>query len=163
MPEPTVDHLLRRLQRVERANHTWRLAAVTASAVLGVLVLLGATGRQGTTPVEELRATRLILVDAQGRPLGRVGVEADGTPRLFLMDANATPRVGLAVTADAGGTTRLGLGVATDGRPGLTLYDQRGVLRAVLSLAADGRAGLSFFDEAGAVSWQAPASTPERR
>ena len=116
MPEPTVDHLLRRLQRVERANHTWRLAAVTASAVLGVLVLLGATGRQGTTPVEELRATRLILVDAQGRPLGRVGVEADGTPRLFLMDANATPRVGLAVTADAGGTTHLGLGVATDGR-----------------------------------------------
>jgi hypothetical protein len=79
MPEPTVDHLLRRLQRVERANHTWRLAAVTASAVLGVLVLLGATGRQGTTPVEELRATRLVLVDAQGRPLGRVGVEADGT------------------------------------------------------------------------------------
>jgi hypothetical protein len=79
------------------------------------------------------------------------------------MDANATPHVVLAVTADAGGTTRLGLGVATDGRPGLTLYDQRGVLRAVLSLAVDGRAGLSFFDEAGAVSWQAPASTPARR
>jgi hypothetical protein len=108
----TLEHILQRLQRVERANVRWRLATVAVSLVLGVVSLLGATQGPGTMPVEELRAMRVVLVDVQGRPMGRVGVEADGTPRLFLTDPNATPRVGLAVTAD--------------GRPGVTLYDGQG-------------------------------------
>jgi hypothetical protein len=116
MHVPTLEHILQRLQQVERANVRWRLATVAVSLVLGVVILLGATEGPGTMPVEELRAMRVVLVDGQGRPLGRVGVEADGTPRLFLTDPNATPRVGLAVTAD--------------GRPGVTLYDGQGRPRA---------------------------------
>jgi hypothetical protein len=50
MHEPTLEHLLRRLQQVERANHTWRLAAMAASVVLGVVVLMGATAGPGRHP-----------------------------------------------------------------------------------------------------------------
>src|SRR5919198_366091 len=114
MHAPTLDHILQRLQQVERANVRWRLATITVSLLLGVVILLGATGGPGTMPVEELRAMRVVLVDAQGRPRAGLGMAPDGRFDLGL--------------GDAGGTTRLGLGVAADGRPGLTLYDQRGML-----------------------------------
>jgi hypothetical protein len=158
MHEPTLSQILQRLQQVERVNHWWKLASITASVLLGIVVLLGAAGEQGTTPMEELRAMRVILVDAEGRPRGRVGVEADGTPRLFLIDPTATPRVGLAITGDgrpgvtlydAQGRPRAGLGMAADGRFDLGVGDAAGTIRLGLGVATDGRPGLTLYDQRG--------------
>jgi hypothetical protein len=83
MHEPRLEQMLHRLQAVEQANRWWKAASLTVMALLGLVVWLGAARGPDATRGEEVRATRLILVDPQGRPLGRLGVEADGIVNLL--------------------------------------------------------------------------------
>src|SRR5919198_1248010 len=133
MNELAPDTILQRLNRLEREARWWKRAGIAAITLLALGVLLGVNRGQEVDKPEELRVKRVLLVDAQGTQRGRVGIEADGTPRFFLDDPSGTPRVGIAVTAD--------------GRPGLTLYDQTGKPRAGLGMAADGRVDLALGDQ----------------
>jgi hypothetical protein len=83
-----LDRIMQRLDPVERANRWWKAASLIAIALLSVVMLLGATGRQEATRAEELRVARLILID-EGRPLGRLGIEP-GRPGFSFLDDSGT-------------------------------------------------------------------------
>jgi hypothetical protein len=80
--------MISRVACLGRAHCRGRLVGTGAVALLGLVVLLGATVRQEATPIEEVRTMCVILMYAQGDPRGRVGVESDGTPRVFLTEAH---------------------------------------------------------------------------
>jgi hypothetical protein len=89
MDEPTSSTLIERLERLEREVRWWRLGAVVAGGLLGLVALVGAT----KPPVaDEVRAKRFVLVDEAGREHARLGmglvgvVEPHLEPELCLGD-----------------------------------------------------------------------------
>jgi hypothetical protein len=66
MHDSTLDTLTQRLARVERAMRWWKLLGLSAVAMLGLVVLLGAADRRNETVATEIRAKRVTLVDESG-------------------------------------------------------------------------------------------------
>jgi hypothetical protein len=62
-----LEMIISRLTYLEQAHRQWKLAGLAAEALLGLVVLLAATGRQESMPIEEVRASRALLVDAEER------------------------------------------------------------------------------------------------
>jgi hypothetical protein len=83
MSEVSLEHLTRRLDRLERENRRWRAAAAGA---LCVTLLLGMT----SAPPDEIRAKRFVAIDDAGRPRMEVG-------QLPEQDATGQRRMGLAL------------------------------------------------------------------
>jgi hypothetical protein len=118
--------------------------------------------------LEELRARRLTLVDAQGRVRATFGPAGDGSMELRLFDRDDRARAELAVDAngaasltlrDPDGEMRSCLAVGHDGDTRLhlhgtaavSLHDREGQPRALLGLDEhSGMATLSYVDAAGA-------------
>jgi hypothetical protein len=142
MTEAMVESLHRRLARLERTAHRWRLVGWSAVAMLGLLVLLGASTRAGRTAVAEVIARELILVDRTQTPRASLTIDQEGGPGLLFLDQHGNVRVGLAVLAD--------------GRPSLGLRDAQGQPRVVLALDPQGTPIFRLLDAQGQVLWSAP-------
>ena len=71
MNETNKPEVLQRLDRLERENRRWKVLGCTAFAVLGLIVLVGATGSKGTKVAEEIRARKFVLVDKAGKVRGK--------------------------------------------------------------------------------------------
>ncbi|MHC5209842.1 MAG: hypothetical protein ACYTG2_03895 [Planctomycetota bacterium] len=122
-----------RLRRLERGNRLMACALVVGSAV----ALAGFTRQDAP---DTLRCDRLELVDAQGRTLASLGVDADGSTGLFVHDEAGGLRASR--THDAGqsalflydgeGATRIGLAQFAHGGGGLALHGPRPEGAAVL-------------------------------
>lgn len=91
-----LEELHARVARLERAARRWRRAAGVAGGVLGLVVLVGATAPKAAPVADEIRARQFVLVDDEGRVLGRWDALFDFA-RLALFDQHG--RSGLQLTA----------------------------------------------------------------
>lgn len=137
MSEPMLNTVAQRVDRLERECHRWKVFGSAALAVLGLVLLVGATG---TRVPKEIRAKRFILVDESGRLRGIFGVVADGSSVLGLAGGQQS---GAALTA------------RSDGRISLVLTDSNGKRRAVLGVEPSGSL-LKFLDADQQATWKAP-------
>ena len=136
-------------------------AAVVNEVRARRLVLVDAAGRERAVLRMVEDAPGLVLRDAAGKTRAVLDVDEDG-PGLALFDAAGKGCAGLGVHKDGpvlrlfdvDGKTRAGLGVHKSGS-GLYLYDESGKTRAGLAVNADGP-GLALFDAAGKTIWSAP-------
>lgn len=145
--------LERRIARLERERWAWRIGIV---AVVAGLLGLGAAATPGV--VEEVRARKVVVVDAQGKERLSLGTLPDGRAVLVLRDARGKERLELSVLADgspglvfwdAQGAERLALGVPGDFMSWLSLSDAQGKVRIRLNVAADGGPVLVLADARG--------------
>jgi hypothetical protein len=169
-----------RINRLESEILRARLRArfFTAVAAIGiVLAYLSSNSSAQAQAPRELRASAFILEDAQGRVRARLeavkgtnpvlnlydeqnvlratfGI-ADGRPSIFLVGANRTGAISMAVMENGptmvvgspGGSTMLG--PRSDGPgPLMQMLDNNGIVRVAVGLGQDG-AGLSFADARG--------------
>lgn len=165
MNEPMRNAVLQRLDRLERQHRRWQLLGGSALALLGLAVLLGATGSKEIKALEEIRAKRFVLVDAHGAPRGGLHVGTDGKSRVILTDQMGTPHAVLFVEAsgapglvlyDQAGGRRATFLVDTDHAPALVLTDGAGATRAKLFVRPEGSASLALYDQTGKLLWRAP-------
>ncbi|MEE8492448.1 MAG: tetratricopeptide repeat protein [Nitrospirales bacterium] len=133
MNKPTMDTLVRRLERVERENHTWRWVGSVVLVGMAALVLMGQATPTKVAKVVE--AEKFVLRDSSGKIRAGLSVGSDG-------------KVGLAF-ADKDGKIRAGLGITSDGSPGLALADKDGTRRAGLAIGVDGTVRLDLADKDG--------------
>ncbi len=142
MSQPTLDALLRRLERLERQNRRLKFVGSAAVFLMGMVLLSGATGAK--VP-DEIRAKSFVLVD-------------NGGTRRVVMDVVRLPffDIGGIRLFDARGRARASFAVASDGASGVTLYSEGQTTQAVLSADPDGTPHLQLFDKNGKVLWQAP-------
>lgn len=124
-----------RIERLERNERRWRLTAVGALAVLGVVVAAGALADQ-----EKLSVRRLAIVDDHGTE--RITLEVAGGP--------ADGDRGLA------GDAKVGVS-AIEGTALLVLKGKGGDSgsRAMLATGPDGSSALALFDDHGAMRLRA--------
>jgi hypothetical protein len=110
------------------------MVSAAVAFTIGVLWFAPSTGaapaHQAAAPV--LRAERFELVDGEGKPRARLGIEADRS-------------VGLAVL-DQGGIPRVLLGVTTDDRPIMGFLDQTSQQRTSWTLTPDGVPSMLFHN-----------------
>lgn len=147
-----------RLVRLERMVRRTRLVAAVLGLSLGALTVTGfAAGQRRTT--EELRTTRLVIVDDAGRVRAVLGQDPASTQRrsraagLTVYDSTGAERGGFG-TMDDGGVVfamdapvgigspmrdRIGLVVGADGASYVMLLDNS--TRAVAKLQSDGAGG----------------------
>ncbi len=111
------DALAKRLDRLERENRWWRVLGVSAVAVLGLVVLVGA---KGSGVVDEVRAKKFTVVDNKGRTRGMLGMKEQERQEhgVFLELADSDQK----------------LRVQLRGYGGLGLYDRKGRVRIELSV-----------------------------
>ena len=133
MNEPTMETLVRRLDRVER-HAKW---AIGVSILLAVVVT-GQTvkGQPETLQVKEIKA----------ESIRATSVYTESTSAQFFFVTDGTPK----------GVFRAKLMVSAEDSPALTFYDRTGRERLVLGLYRD-EPNLTLYDaENGKVIWSAP-------
>jgi hypothetical protein len=156
--------LTRRIDRLEQENRRWKRLASMALALLGVAVLLGAaTGKKSSIP-EELRTSRLLLMDKGEKPRAEFSISPDHRPGLIFSDDAGKPRLTLSLSqhgeptlsfADAVGQPRVVMGIDLYGTL-LRLADAGGNLRAALLVPSEGEPELELVGKDNKVRWRAP-------
>jgi hypothetical protein len=144
--------LERRLEALERRNRS--LLAVLGA--MAALVCLGAFARQDAVP-DELRARRIVMVDAEGRARAELGLDEEGSAGLFVRDVEGRPRAivvhdesqSALYLLDEKGTIRLGSAQYAHGGGGYALHGPEAKGAAVLYLKDEG--SLTFYGEEGQV------------
>jgi hypothetical protein len=130
----TVERLERRVARLERSN---RLLAVG----LGLVLVGGLAAATSSQVVDEVRARRIRIVDADDRV--RIDLRHDDEETgLFILDANGDTRLGAAQFAHGGG--------------GYALHGPGGRGAAVLYLRGEG--SLTMYETDGTVAARFPAA-----
>lgn len=169
------DALSKRLERLERESRWWKTLGCAALALLGLTLLVGASGPLGKKFQDEVKARRFVIVDKEGLSRGMLHLSEYGSLRLDLYDPESVLRASMYLGRggspalnlfDSRGKMRASLGVRSDGHPNLSLYDAEGVravlgrikLEATRSEAVQERpiSSLVLFDKNGNVVWQAP-------
>ncbi|HZL91973.1 MAG TPA: hypothetical protein VFB96_26620 [Pirellulaceae bacterium] len=119
-----------RIERLERGDRRWRLAATVAGAGLALVVFMG----QARPEPGEVKARKFVLVDDEGTSRATLAMEAGG-PSLVLTDARGRGAIRLSVpkVPDKGtlylsdGEARSDLELAmTQNGPVIHLNDKRG-------------------------------------
>jgi len=119
-----------RIERLERGDRRWRLAATVAGAGLALVVFMG----QARPELGEVKARKFVLVDDEGTSRATLAMEAGG-PSLVLTDARGRGAIRLSVpkVPDKGtlylsdGEARSDLELAmTQNGPVIHLNDKRG-------------------------------------
>ena len=179
MVEPTMEALVKRLNRLERENRRLKRAGVIALAVMTAVVLMGKATAGKVAKVVE--AEGFVLRDARGTVRARLETLSFGKVQLVLFDKDEKPQSILGVGSDGPGlilggkegTTflsntlllfsgkdfkvRLGMTLFPPQEPGLILAGSNGKHRAKLILGDDGAPALRFLDPDGKnVIWSAP-------
>jgi hypothetical protein len=101
---------------------------MTILVILGAVTLAVARQDRGAA---EIRTSRLVVADREGRPRGELHTEPDGTVTLRL--------------SDRAGVTRARLSVGADGAPRLALNGADGKPRAQITAGPDDWPNLMFF------------------
>jgi hypothetical protein len=176
---PDNEALMRRVERLERANT--RYASMLAMVVIGAaaLSLVVANARDRTSEAErfilrdaagklraELRSTptgpALSFFDPVGAERARLQANDDGNTVLSLKTGTDDERFQRAIElrtgndgwsslvfSDAGARERLSVGLAYDGEPRLRMYGRQGRTRVGLGSDMCGRADLVIHDAGG--------------
>ncbi len=151
MTEPTMESVLRRLNRMERENRRWKWLVCTTLVMIAAAVVLSQV-----FPRTVLEARKFVLRDADGKSRAELGLMTDGTSVLVLNDENEKPGVALSVLPDGprtlslldtDGKTRSVLTARADGDSGLRLFDKNRTHRASLDVNADGKPILRLSPE----------------
>ncbi len=117
MNEPTMETLVRRLDRVERENQRLKRSGVVALAVIAAIVLMGQAASKLAPPGKPgkiVGAEQFIVHDARGGVRAELGTLPNGTVRLVLYD-RGNP-----------GETRVILSAGPEGSPVLSFSDKAG-------------------------------------
>lgn len=156
--EMQIDAIVRRLERLERARHRWKVVATLATATLGMVLLIGA-GQNGKTSVpSELHAQAFVLVDRDGTPLARLGWLPHGAWGLGFYDQGKKSRIVLSVEGDGSsslslfgkdGKGSLLLSANGSGATSLRLVDTHWKTRTALATWPDGSPFLQLTDRDG--------------
>ncbi|MBU4319971.1 MAG: hypothetical protein Q8N12_08725 [Thermodesulfovibrionales bacterium] len=163
--EERLEMMEKELKVVKRQKILSWVGAVAFFFVAIVAIMMNPQGNiaaQGKL-LDEIRATRIVLVDKSGMERAVLALDADkgmvglvmrdkhvgasavlGTSGLNLRDESGKPRAVLAFDADKG-------------EPGLALFSQSGKARALLLVDKDGPA-LSLRDDKGNQRWFTPSS-----
>ena len=164
MNEPTWAALTQRLERLERENRQWKRLASLAVALLGTVILVGATVSKKSKVPDELRAKRIVLVDDAARDRAELSVMTDNRPGLVFSDEAGKPRLMLYLSqygeptlsfADTGGRRRIVLNLDLYGTL-LQFADEAGKLRAALAVPAEGEPEMELLGRDDKVLWRAP-------
>lgn len=156
MNEPTIETLVRRLERVERENRWLNRIGVATLAVIAAVVLMGQV-----SPSKLVEAEMIFLQDAKGKPRGALGVNDDGMVFLGLADKDGTSRAEVSVLADGSANlvfrdktniARVGLTHWKDGKTTFLLTD-KDQPRFGLALTADGSLSLNVYEHGGLYFW----------
>ena len=161
MSETQTDAITQRLERLERGNRGWKILGSAAVAILGLTFLIGAAGGKGSEILEEVRATKFVVVDENENRWGELTV-SQGTPALNLFDVSGERRLVLTVDSgrlafgllDANGNTLVAISIAPEIQ-GLAIADRNGRPRLAMGVKRAGP-GLTFFDANAAPVWSAP-------
>jgi len=141
----------------------WTLAGCT---VLGCWLLMGVLTRAGfflspaaaAPGAEELRVSRLVLVDGNGDPRAELGQGENGGARLVLFQGQGSRQLvlGVAPTGSVGlslvdgkANTRLAVALDDGGNPGILLKDAAGTDRIALYMEGGDSPTLALADKAG--------------
>ena len=168
MNEPTMETLVRRLDRVERENQRLKQAGVVALVVIAAVVLMGQATTNKVAKVVE--AEKFVLRDADGKGRARLESLPSGLVRLALLDKdeNVQSVLGVGVGRPSlvlagrnnktilttsflsiSGKSRLTLAVLPSGVQSLALTDNTGRTRAELAIEVDGSSTFGLFDRTG--------------
>jgi hypothetical protein len=79
MNEPMLECVVQRLSRLEWENRCWKLVGIAAVVMLGLVVLLGASGNKEANVAEEIQARRFIVTDANGKPRVVLGSQRENS------------------------------------------------------------------------------------
>jgi hypothetical protein len=129
MEKATLDHVLERLELLEREK---RQLLIVVLVLFGTTLGAVALGTDLVRPARVAEAERFVLKDSRGRVRAQLGTDADGSPKLSLMDDRGRDQVALRGLTDADGS--------------LELYD-RGQLRVAMAASPGGTASLDFYDK----------------
>ena len=151
--------LEQRLERLERQSRWMRRGGALALAVEATVILVGQGAEED---LRDLEARSLTLKDSDGRERLRIGPEfaehglrfmdATGETRArFYLQLDGTPQVFL---YNAQG--KEGIAFSVKDRPRLALL-HAGVDRLSLKVGSDGSPGLYLFDAERKTTWQAPS------
>jgi len=123
--------LVQRMEKLERQNRSFKIAAVLVVLVIASLFLSAAR------PVNIETAERFVVVDSSGKTLATLGADSDGLPGLSIKDPTT-------------GKERSWLGLWNKGQEvSLGFYDQNAKERARLGILASGVTRLNMDDENG--------------
>ena len=171
------DHLLRRLDRLERDNRRWRWGSLALCAgLLGILAVGFACPTVAPAPENVVSAERFVLVGPGGEEYAVLGLDDHGFPNLLLHKdqahafltvagpalsmRGADGKTGAFLGLDPKGSSRLELSsanpqdgiraaVQTDGSSGIYVVDSSGRERAGLEHLATGASQLTARDAKG--------------
>ena len=159
MDELQAMSLTGRIARLERSCTHWRAFGIVAT-VAGIVALIMGAIRAEREP-NAVRATRITVVDSNGRDVIDLGTSVDGRPVLSLLDENGKRRV---VIGFMDGGTRAGISFAdeearerlcmkVDSKMGASIaaMDRDRRPRVLLVSATDGTAGLGFMKSDGKI------------
>src|SRR5262249_1488541 len=131
MHSPIDLDLLQRVQKLERQNHRFKIGALLALLIVGLLVVIAAR------PVSVQTAEKFVVVDSSGRTIAFLGPDSDGQPGLSIRDLST-------------GKERAWLGLWDKGKEvSLGFYDRNQKERSRLGILADGTARLNLDDDSG--------------
>jgi hypothetical protein len=156
--------LVRRIRALERRVRAGTAVAIAAATCLGVALVLGAGADK--EQATEIKATRIVVVDDQGKPRVIIGQDPKGGQRisraagLILLDAKGAERGGFS-TLDDGSVVfgmdapagvgnampdRIGLKVESNGAAAISLINNQTGIPVRLISEDNGAGGVEFID-----------------
>jgi hypothetical protein len=146
--------LVQRVEKLERQNRIFRIAAAVALLLGASLFLIAAR------PANVVTAERFVVQDASGKTLATLGPDTDGLPGLSVKDTvtgkerawlglwNQGKEVSLGFF-DQNAKERSRLGILASGITRLNIDDDNGKLRAWIGQSGGGKeSGIGFYDAA---------------
>jgi hypothetical protein len=165
-------NVLSRLERLERENRRYKLAAAASGLMLFAWTACSIAPQEKTT----LAAERLVLLAPDGSEKAALELDSEGNPMLYLRNGEASAilttngpsmllrgpdgRTSAFMGIDSKNTSRLeltsaklldGVRLSTheDGSCGVYVLDENGRKRGAMEALGSGGAGISFLDDQG--------------
>lgn len=132
--------LTERLVKLERLVRRWRNIGFVCFSLLGMAVLLAATGFDAAPTFDAIRARELNILDSSGKIRAFLRVGKDDSVALALVDTE--------------GRTRASLALLPDGTPRLRLYEQLQNPRAGLEIGPDGAGAAALATSDGTLYFE---------
>jgi hypothetical protein len=144
--------LVQRMEKLERQNRFFKIAAVLAFLVIASLFLIAAR------PANVETAEKFVVVDSSVKTLATLGPDADGLPGLSIKDPTTGKERSWLGLWNKGQEASLGfydqnakertrLGILANGLTRLNIDDENGKLRAWFGQSGGGKeSGIGFYD-----------------
>jgi hypothetical protein len=152
----------KRLEKLERQNRMFKHLLLLVCMAIGLwLIAASDCGIKNTLKAGEsskvIESNEFRLIDPKGKIRGVFGLDKDGGPNIYLLDAHGNSRAGVNLVEDADGLPAIFLKDAQgkvrgmfclrlDDSPGIFLKDAQGKTRGIFGLRADESPGINLFD-----------------